>query len=159
MKTIWLFLGAFFALFAIGCRTTEPTSKPANPDPVDFAWIKSAKRIELTTANIYFYGAEDGKYVEKGKWVGTITGDIFCKPKPEKFLGYGLYLRNCAIRVNEDGGINMITPKNAFFLGGGKMFFENGKIGALTTDGKIALKSDSVRLYNDDIKDATSGVK
>lgn len=161
MKTTWLFLGALFALFAVGCRTAEPASKPTNPDPVDFAWIKSAKRVELTMANIYFYGAENGKYVEKGKWIGTITGDIFCKPKPEKLLGHGLYLRNCAIRVNEDGGINLITPKNTPFLGNGNIFFENGKVVIHTSGGKAptTVTGDRFRIYNDEIQEAKPGVK
>jgi hypothetical protein len=129
MKNIF-FVCMALLLFMLGCRVQEPVkniTKEPKPDPVDFEWIKQSEEIKLHTANIYFIGKAEGKYVENGKWVGKITGDVFCKPTPEKFLKSGIYIQNCTIQVNEDYSIKVVAPEDLIIVAGKKITFEDGE--------------------------------
>ena len=131
MKNMLCFQIAALLVFMVGCQSQVPvkslTHEP-NPDPVDFTWIRNSEEIKLLTANIYFKGIAEGKYIEDGKWTGKITGDIFCKPKPEKLLKGGLYIQGCTIQVNEDCSINILAPEDLVFIAGKKIYFENGEV-------------------------------
>ena len=133
---------AAMLLFMAGCCTQNPDNKTKpkpdpKPVPVDFSWIKSSKEINLATGNIYFHGTAEGQYIEAGKWVGKITGDIFCKPKPEKFLMHGLYIPNCTIQVNKDCSINVTAPKDILSVSDKKITFEEGVVVVTGDSGTI----------------------
>ncbi|OGV49773.1 MAG: hypothetical protein A2X49_02860 [Lentisphaerae bacterium GWF2_52_8] len=114
------------SLSLLGCHAPaalEKSVKEPNPDPVSFAWIRESQEIKLLTANIYYKGIAEGQYVGEGKWTGKISGEIFCKPKPEKFLKQGLFTRNLTIQVNEDCSIKILDSIFA-----DRISFENGEI-------------------------------
>ena len=131
MKNMLCFYIAALLVFMVGCQSqtsVKSITREPNPDPVDFTWIRNSEEIKLLTANIYFKGTAEGKYIEDGKWIGKITGDIFYRPSPEKFLKSGVYIQNCTIQVNEDRSINVLAPEDLVFIAGKRIYFENGEV-------------------------------
>ena len=130
MKSI-LCLGTAALLFClVGCQTRDPAVivPKLNPDPVDFAWIKSSEEVKLATVDIYFHGKADGKYTGSEKWVGVIAGDMFFKLRHSKYLTDGLFIENCTVQVNEDSSIKIVAPKDAFWAAAKKITFENDEV-------------------------------
>lgn len=130
MKNILCLGVAALLLCLVGCQTRDSAVivPKLNPDPVDFAWIKSSEEIKLATVDIYFHGTGDGEYTGTEKWVGTIAGKMFFKPRHSKYLTDGLFIENCTVQVNEDSSIKIVAPKDAFLAAAKKITFENDEV-------------------------------
>ena len=150
MKNIMTFCIVTLFLFMFNCRAQESTNDTASvssTDPFDFSWIKQSEEIKLATANIYFHGRSEGKYIDNEKWIGKITGDIFIQPKACKSLSQGLYLQNFSVQVNEDSSINVLDPEQSPFLKSKKVIFENGKV-VITYDNREPIIFETGRFLN-----------
>ncbi len=152
MKNIFSFCIVALFLYMINCQAQESGNDDksvsnTDTDPFDFTWIKSSEEIKLATANIYFHGKSEGKYLDKEKWTGKIIGDIFFQPKACKSLSQGLYLQNFSVQVNEDSSINVLDPEQSPFLKSKKVIFENGKV-VITYDNREPIIFETGRFLN-----------
>ena len=149
MKSILTICLLTITCFIQGCKTAPPVNNiiPKRvADPVDFRWIKSSNEVNLATVDIYFHGTARGKYIENKKWSGRITGEIYFKPKYNKYLNRGLYISNCTIQVNKDSSIKIIAPAELFLNKAEKIMFTDKNIVVVYKNSTLKFKSAAIWL-------------